>query len=330
MIISEKFCAYAKINLALLVGERIAPQGFHVLDSIFARLGLHDSLFINAVIGEGNANGIHINCRFDYRLAEHLHFANRNEIELKSEIEGKDGLLFKTCLKVLEYIGGEFPDFYIRLDLLKSIPSEAGLGGGSADAAVVLNFFSKHFNLSEEAVVKIAEEIGFDVRPCLYKGLSYSYYDGQHHTSPLLFPEGASRRYALILKPPIGSNTRLAYQALGRGEVDQKDLISRLISDREVETLLDKIFNDSIVPSHPKCQLIENDFQGSVFKEIPELESVLLNLNQYNPILSGLSGSGSSIFSLFKDYKTATKAHHAMTNLSEKGWFIAISQLLSL
>lgn len=328
MTITEKVSAYAKINLVLLVGEKVPPLGFHRLESIFVRLGLSDSITITTNICRNSGNEIFINCRFDQRLTSHINSLDQNPLELRALIESRDGIIFKTCMKVLETLGRE--SLNISIDLVKSIPLEAGLGGGSADAAAVLGFFSRRFNLSKEAKLKIAQEVGFDVGPCLFERPSYSSYDGQHHTSPLGYPEGASRRYALILKPPLGSNTTLAYQALGRGEVNQKGQSRRLNPEQDAKALLNKIFINTKKPNCSGLVLIENDFQDTVFREIPELERLLIDLNQYNPILSGLSGSGSSIFSLFRDYKTALKAYQASGNLSEKGWFIAISQILSL
>ncbi len=335
MLISEILQAYAKINLVLLVGDKISADGFHSLESVFIRSNLSDQILIKLDTDGDGEYFTKTTCNFDQRLDEHLIASKIDSDALKETIEAKSGLIHRTCELLSKELQEQLPTGWrLNIDLRKSIPIEAGLGGGSANAASIINFFARHFNLNIKQMFNIAEKIGFDVGPCLFDGVSYSFFNGTHQTFSLESPVSKKNRvYSLILKPPIGSNTKEAYSALNRKHVEVNAQIHKPQTLKEVDKLVDRLIKTGSQQSEAsslEIKLIHNDFQDSVFKELRELENVLRELNNYIPIISGLSGSGSSIFSLFNEYKLAQNAYNGLSNLKEKGWFLSISQILSI
>lgn len=324
---SEILKANAKINLALLVGDRIPPLYFHSLESLIVRITLHDTLEINTNFNKNVESCISISCKFDQRLETHILASNLSPAKLGLLIESEQGIIYKTCRHILDTIGEQYPGLNIDVRIIKSIPLEAGLGGGSADAASILNFFSKYFSLPANKKLQIADNVGFDVGPCLFSEPTYSSYYGQNKTIPLTKSQPFLRRYVLVLKPPIGLSTELAYKSLGRKKVEQQENSKVYFSETEAENFLKKVMCKS---EASRQEIIKNDFQDNAFTEIPELENVLSNIEQFNPILSGLAGSGSSIFSIFEDYQSALKAYKAHIQIAKKGWFLAITEILSL
>lgn len=325
MFLCERLIAPAKTNLYLKIGGKIPSLDRHTLESIFVRFNLQDELKIWIRPKNTFDYPNQINCTFDDRLQRHLIASGTDLFSVKGAIEGSKGLISKTLDLLSSHVGNEIYEHCIQVDLHKVIPLEAGLGGGSADAASILNFFSKHFSIESKAIHSIAEQIGFDVGPCLYNSPTYTAFNGSHVVTPInLFYK---KYFILILKPTTGSNTSLAYKNLNREiEIGNKQFKDLSIIDKEFV----EVFNTKAITGKGISSLIDNDFQDSVFKQIPELSLELDALKKFSPILTGLSGSGSSVFSIFPAYKNAFSAYNACSYLINKGWFLSLNQILCL
>jgi len=186
----------------------------------------------------------------------------------------------------------------LRLKLEKRIPSEAGLGGGSADAAYTLLAINElcHLGLATAQLETLAGELGSDCpffiqsRPVLVTGRG-------EKLTPLTMPSALHGKWLLVVKPPIGMSTAEAYrQVIRHPEVDGK-----------LATLLER-------PIGEWRELIVNDFEPVVFAHYPELAALRDKLYHHGALYAAMSGSGTALYALFTDNplsSTSLTAHFA-------------------
>ncbi len=182
----------------------------------------------------------------------------------------------------------------ILVRVLKHIPQGAGLGGGSSDAAAVLTGLNNMFNacLSTSVLIKIATEIGSDVPFFLHRGAAAVYGRGE-----VLKPVSVAGGYfGILVYPDIKSYTHKAYKLLNRAEN---------IEINPAFTIED--FCSADCRDWP----FFNSFEEVLFKEFPVIKEVKCNLLTYGADFALMSGSGSSVFGLFKDEKNAQNAYYA-------------------
>ena len=181
------FLAPAKINLSLRVFGR-RPDGYHEIRSVMVPLSLHDTVSVEATQGG---------------------------IEVETGDPELPGDRSNTCFRAAEAFRQRTgrPDG-VRIVLTKRIPREAGLGGGSSDAAAVLKGLSAltGIDLAGEGWTETAASVGADVpfflagRPALAEGIG-------ERLTPV---EWRLPCFAVIVKPPFGSSTREGYERLRR------------------------------------------------------------------------------------------------------------------
>ncbi len=135
--------AYAKVNLGLRVGAR-REDGFHPIDGIFQSVDIADSLQLAAA----EIDGI-------------------SAISAKPIPDGLDNLAFRA-VSVVRYEAGSSQPVAMTLD--KTIPTAAGLGGGSADAAAALAMAGRYFGVDIATLHRLAPQLGSDVPFCLTGG----------------------------------------------------------------------------------------------------------------------------------------------------------------
>lgn len=164
----------------------------------------------------------------------------------------------------------------------KEIPFSAGLGGGSSDAAAVLKLLNSisGAGLSEEELMEISAGIGSDVPMFIKEGPCIVWGRGER-VRDVKFEFS---RWYVILKPPFGLSTRDVYEEFDR---------------------------------HPEGGYM-NDLEKPAFRLNPSLERYKeVLLQEGNPVLCGLSGSGSALFSLFLDEASASSAMKALKKKRE-------------
>ena len=285
--------APCKINLHLKIGEK-RPDGFHALESLFASLGLHDTLCFEKAEGEGES-----------RLTTNWEIPGeiiKNNLVLKAVSLFREETGFKTSLKV-------------RLD--KRIPPGSGLGGGSSDAAsslLALNLLSGS-PLPEEKLEKMAAFLGSDVPFFLSGGAAHVTGRGEavKKVKPL------ENLWVVLVKPPFSSNTAGAFRLFdqageGNGAVFRGNAPSRELSGEELTRALD---------GNPETWPFYNDFL-SIFDD--SIHSIINSLKEKGASFAGLSGSGTCCFGVFKAKETAEKA---AKELSCPGTFVKLSFFLA-
>ena len=170
----------------------------------------------------------------------------------------------------------------ISIYLHKVIPMGAGLGGGSADAAFALTALNRLFNLnlSVEKLQQYASQLGSDCaffiegKPVLAKGKGDEFND---------VAVNLSGYHLAVIYPGIHVNTALAY--------------SRVTPRGNNTTSLKDILN---LPVSEWSKVLVNDFEPRVFHHFPEIGKIKTTLYNLGAEYAAMSGSGSSIFGLFK------------------------------
>lgn len=254
----------AKINLGLNIVEK-RPDGYHNLETIFYPIPLQDALEITP--WEGGER--------KYKLAQ-------SGIQIAGDDENN---LVVKAYKLLDNLHNLPP---IEINLLKHIPSGAGLGGGSADAAFMLCMLNQHFqlNIPNEQLEVYAAQLGADCaffvenKPTFAEGIGNIF-------SPI---ELSLKGYKLLLvKPDIFVSTRDAFAQIKPKRPS--------ISLKEVAKMPVEAWKTYMV----------NDFEESVFPQFPAIADIKAILYDMGAIYASMSGSGSSVFAFFKGDATLPK-----------------------
>lgn len=260
--------AYGKINLSLdIVGKK--ENGYHLVDMTMHSVGIFDFITIEKI----KEKRILIECDKTYIPTD-----ERN-------------IIYKAANKFFEYtnvLAG------VKIILKKTIPTQAGMGGGSADAAGTLLGLNKLFetNLSLGVLKTIGLTLGADVPFCIEGGCARAEGIGEVLTK--LNPITAM---ILVIKPKYGVSTVEAYKAVNINQ----------LKDRPNNEKLIKAINSNDINSVPK-------FMGNVLYEIsskfvPEIKYVVETMSQQIGCKkSMMSGSGSTVFGIFEDKKTMIEA----------------------
>ncbi|MFA6334140.1 MAG: 4-(cytidine 5'-diphospho)-2-C-methyl-D-erythritol kinase [Bacteroidales bacterium] len=250
----------AKINIGLkVIGKR--PDGFHNLETFFFPVELTDIL---EIVESGKTT------------------LTLYGIELKGNPEEN------LCVKAYKLLAGELNLPPVEMHLLKRIPTGAGLGGGSSDAAYTLIALDKLFklNLDSETLASYAARLGSDCPFFIYsRSLKREEGEGMFAEgrgeilTPFTIPQLAGFKVKIEL-PPVFVSTAEAY-----GEVTpckpQTSLKEQLL--KPVEEWKDTV---------------KNDFESSVFKKHPLIGEYKQQLYKQGAVYASMSGSGSAVFGL--------------------------------
>jgi 4-diphosphocytidyl-2-C-methyl-D-erythritol kinase len=263
------FFPNCKINLGLkITGKR--ADGYHNIETVFFSVPLKDAIEIIDNV------------------------STLDTVEFTQSGIPLEGLQYDNlCIKAWQLLKNDFPSLpSIKLHLHKAIPTGAGLGGGSADGSFTLVFLNQKYslNLSENQLLAYALQLGSDCpffilnTPCLATG-----------RGELLQPIQLSLSgYRLVLvNPGIHVNTQWAFSQIKLAEPATNNT-------NNIKQSLSSIISGSI--DHWKNQLT-NDFEIPVFEKFPLIQSIKETLYEKGALYASMSGSGSSVFGIFKDNK---------------------------
>lgn len=215
--------------------------------------------------------------------------------DVLDNLKNDDNLIVRAVKRAAEVAGycGKF-----RFILEKNIPAGAGLGGGSADAAVALSMTAPYLGLDRSSLVGIGAEIGADVPFHLYGGCSLC--EGIGEIVEQLDVDIKSR--VVIANNNIHVDTGRAYINLNRSSADA-------ITEGEAGAVKSMIKNslqqDSV---RALGKIAENDFEKVIFNEYPEVEYIKNQITGFGADFSLMTGSGSTVVGLFEDEDAAAKA----------------------
>jgi 4-diphosphocytidyl-2-C-methyl-D-erythritol kinase len=243
----------AKINLGLnLVSKR--NDGFHNIETIFYPIMLNDIVeFVPSEKTEFTITGIDI----------------------------KGDLSNNLVLRAFNLLKKDFVLSGIKIHLHKIIPTEAGLGGGSADASFMLKSLNEYFNLniSNNKLLKYAEKLGSDCPFFIENKPSFATSKGEKLEDIEL---NLKDYYIVIIKPNVQINTADAYKNIKFSEpkINLKEAIK--------------------LPINEWKENIFNDFEEYAFSKYPELKEIKTYLYNIGAEFALMTGSGSAIYGIFK------------------------------
>lgn len=250
-MITEK--AFAKINLTLSVGEK-RKDGYHDIDSVMHSISLHDKITLE-------------------KSGEISLFVTKG-----SAPSGQENLMWKAAELFFAETGISGG---VRMELEKHIPVQAGLGGGSSDAAAVLRGLNRLMKagLSAEELSDMGKRIGADVPFCITGGCCRCRGIGEKLTKV----SGWSGLPLVIVRPSVAVETGKAYAVLDSAEKqtgNKADACIRAVEEKDRKKL---------------SESLSNDFEKALFAEETVLEETSRRLALFSrPLL--MTGSGSAFF----------------------------------
>jgi 4-diphosphocytidyl-2-C-methyl-D-erythritol kinase len=291
--------SFAKINLGLYIGA-IRADGFHELRTVYQTIALHDVIRVSV----GRGSGIEILCK-------------DSRVPLDSS---------NTCYRIAELVLSELgAKSQVRIEIEKRLPVQGGLGSASSNAVATMNGLERALErrLSDAVRLRIAVQVGSDLPLFLIGGTVLGVGRGEQ-VYPL--PDLSSLPMVVVI-PEIGVSTPKAF-ADWDILMKSKQLTRPGASDRlfEVGCAL-SAWLSSVTSGLPNTGAsakggsraekllldlvrtgIENDFEKVVFPQYPELRDIKGALERAGAKYAALSGSGSTLYGLFRSLAEAVKA----------------------
>lgn len=277
----------AKINLGLwITGKR--EDGFHELETLFQMVGLYDELEF-----ENGGDGVALTC-------------NRDDIPTDGS-----NLVVRAVEALRERTPGG-KDRHCRIHLEKHIPSGAGLGGGSGNAAGTLLALNHLWDLrlSREDLLPIAAELGSDVP--FFLGTPTAI--GRGRGEKLTPVKTASTFSVLLLYPRLSVSTAEVYNHLNLKLTSMENNIS----------ILTEFFSQSDITRLGAC--LHNDLEPVVLKRFKKVREAWEFLRAQNAQGVLVSGSGSTVFAIFSD---ARQANQAQAQCNAGNWDTFLTETVS-
>ena len=274
---SFKIKSYAKINLALNVTGK--KSKLHNIESLISFIDLHDSITLR----ESNTKQHKIN--FFGKFSKNISKIN-------------------TISKLLKILDNKklLNNKKFEIKVIKNIPQKAGMGGGSMNAASLLNFFieKKIIKIKKDELKKISNEIGSDV------------ILGVKPSSAILLSNGDIKKYKnkikfyiLVTKPNFGCSTKYIYSKVNS------------FSKPEFNPPKLKLFEAKYLKN------LDNDLEKVALNKYPELKRIKSYLGGLpNALFARMSGSGSSIVAYFHSKKACQKAYSQYKRKFNSHWCI--------
>lgn len=258
--------AFAKLNLTLdVLGKR--SDGYHDLKSVMQTVSIRDDVEIDVGTGKPWC--------------------------LKCDKEGiptdEKNLAWKAAKVYCDAMGKDPGGLEIRIT--KRIPSQAGMGGGSADAAAVLRALNKHYGepLSIMALAELGAQVGSDVPFCVLCGTAMVEGRGERLRKLPDMPDCV----IVVCKPDFSVSTPELYKKL-----DEKTIAKRP-DNRAMESAL--VAGDLEKVAHNLC----NVFDPVVTEDHLELNYIKSIFNSYGAVGYQMTGSGSAVFAVMSEFEYA-------------------------
>lgn len=260
--------APAKVNLTLdVLGKR--TDGFHELETVMHKIGLMDRLYLQP------GSGIRISSNDRTIAWDHTN------------------LVYRAASLILSRFG---TNLGVHIYVEKNIPIEAGLAGGSTDAAATLTGIDRLYHLDIGAVnlLTLAGELGSDVPFCLETGPTTALAQGRgERLQPLAF---RSVLTLVVVKPPFRLSTAEVYGRLDLDRLQHRPDHLRFLQAVQAGSL------------EEMAAAMENVLETVSIAMYPEISLIKTRLEQAGAVKALMSGSGPSVFGLFAECCVAQQA----------------------
>lgn len=270
--------AYAKVNLSLDVLRR-REDGYHDVKMIMQNLDIYDELTFSMEESDKQIISMTTN-------KENIPTDERN-------------LVYKAIKLMMD----EFNiNANINVKLIKNIPIEAGMAGGSTDCAAALKCMNDMFSLglSVDELMKYGVKLGADVPYCILGKTAISEGIGE-----ILTPcKGLGDCYVLVAKPPISVSTKMVYTNLRANELESHpdvDGMAAALNNSDLKGVTDRMSN------------VLESVTVNLYPIIEEIKNVMKDNGAMNSIMSG---SGPTVFGIYDNKEAAVMAEKI---IREKG-----------
>lgn len=267
-----KLYSYGKINLFLNIEGRLT-NGYHTLRSVMQSIDMHDEIILKS----SDKNEITIVC------SDPLIPVNEKNTCYKAA----------AIIKEIYHINSG-----VIIEINKTIPSEAGLAGGSSNCAAVIRGLNIlwNLNLSEDEMSEIGLKIGADVPFCLTGGTCVAEGIGEKLTKLNDF----IWNYILVVKPDFSMSTAFVYNNLSF------DYYNLYKSNDILNYISSGDFNKAVLS-------VQNTLEKVVEKFHPEINTIKEMMIQNGALSSLMTGSGSAVFGLYPDKNSFESAYNKIS-----------------
>ena len=222
----------------------------------------------------------------------------------KGAPDGPKNIAWKAARALLDFAD---TDNGVNIEIMKNIPVAAGLGGGSSDAAAVLMGLNDllHFGLTERQLMEIGAKLGADVPFFIFKNTALAEGIGDKFTLLAEMP----KCWIVLVNPGVHVSTAWVYRSL------------QLTSKRELNKLPE--FFESI---EHVVSILSNDLESVTIPAFPVIAEIKSRLMDLGAVGSMMSGSGPTVFGVFKSFEVAEHACREVTK--DTNWFAATVETL--
>lgn len=268
--------AHAKINLDLRVLS-VRPDGYHELATVYQTLDLHDTL------------------RFEVASPDAPLTLTCTDPDVPTD---ERNLVWKAASAVWKAAGRRGPPAGVRIAIDKRIPSQGGLGGGSADAAISLVALAQLWGLAfdAETLIALGARLGADVPFFFVGGTARGTGRGDRVEC---WDDGPALQ-AVLAVPSFGVPTAEAYRWFDEEAMSLESPGLQPRPDRDWEAWL------------RSCR---NDLEGAVIRRHPAIGLARARLEAGGALLARMSGSGSTVYGVFSSSAAADRAADALKGL---------------
>ena len=285
--------APAKVNLVFEVGP-LKPNGFHDVNTLFLALDLREEVTVSKALP---GTGISIFVKGDGLPSRHVAAVPTDS----------SNLVAKVAVLLSQKLDIETPD--IQIDILKRIPVAGGMAGGSADAAAMLVAFNEYAHqefgtakLSTEELMDVAAELGSDISFCVLGQLAVGTGRGEQLQSVTPFP--FDTHWVLAISPQ-GLSTPSVY-----AKFDELGVLPNFSDLMQV--------SGSITSLDALALALSNGLQDAALALMPQLESLIEEIEGLGALRAIVSGSGPTIAALCS---SKDQAIEIAKTLNERGIF---------
>ncbi len=272
--------AFAKINLSLRVLST-RPDGYHELRTIFQSIALHDTLTLRGIRGPFRLTCDDPACPAD-----------------------DTNLVWRAAERMWDAAGRGGPPRDLAIALEKRIPIQAGLGGGSSDAAAALRALARRWRVDSARVRAAAKALGADV-PYFLEGGTVLGLDRGDALFPLIDLPAA---WVVLVLPNVGVSTNDAFAWLD----------SDADAARRRQPGADRSPKRRALQVRSADADMVNDLEGPVAARHPAIGRIISALQKRGASQAAMSGSGSAVFGLFPNRAAASRAAAALASASRR------------
>ena len=268
--------SYCKINISLRVIKKL-KNGLHKINTFITFARIFDQIYLKEI--KNTKDKISFYGKFKNKISK-----SNNTISRILDLLRKNNFIKKI---------------YFEIKVKKNIPTKSGLGGGSMNAASLLTFLVKKYNLriKQKDLFKLATKVGSDV----IVGLKFQNAFFNSGSNTIKRYKNKLNLFVLLVKPDVNCSTKLIYS--------KNRKFSKQYKNKDISKF-GNFFEKDV-----------NDLEKVAFKIYPKIKRLKDYLNiQKKCIFSRMTGSGSVCVAYFKDYKAARKAEINLKNKFPNYW----------